>query len=177
MPHYEQLAADFYRRIDCITGAVDALAPGLEAAARQLVDAVLADKRLLLCGAGGDNALAQYAARLLRRPGDALPALPALCLGGADDPGEQLWQDLRSLSRDGDLLLCIDSSDAGATAAGAGRLAQQRNLQAVLLAPPGDHGVATVVSLQAADAELRCELALMALHELRALVLRLLMGE
>jgi DnaA initiator-associating protein len=179
MADYEQLAGSFYRRIDCIAGAVDLLAPGISAAAEKVVAAVLDDRRLLICAADRDSSLAQYAALLLRRPGDDLPALPALFVGSAGQPAEQLWQDLRSLSRDGDLLLCIDCSETATTAAAAAALGQRRNAGVVLLSAgsaPGDHG-AVHIELRAADGELRRELALMAFHELRGQILRLLMGE
>jgi len=177
MTHYEQLAAGFHRRIDCIAGAVDALAPGLDGAAQQIVSAVLDDRRILLCGTGPDSSLARYGALLLRRPGDAMPTLPALLLGAEEEPLEQLWQDVRCLARDGDILLCIDSSDNAATAGAAAKLAAQRNLIAVLLSAENAFADAIAVELRAADAELRRELALMAVHELRSQVLRLLMGE
>lgn len=175
---YQQLADGFHRRIDCIAGAVDALAPGIDAGARQIVSAVLADQRILLCGSPRDSALAHYATLLLRRPGDSLPALPAIHFDSAGQGVEQLWQDVRCLSRDGDLLVCFDSSDAGDTALGAAALAAQRNLLPVLFSVATDpQGGSLPITLQAADSELRRELALMAFHELRGRVLRLLMGE
>ena len=66
MSSYDSLSRQFHARIDAIAGAVDALAPGLEAAAAQVVEAALSDQRVLLCASGPDAALAHYFAQQLR---------------------------------------------------------------------------------------------------------------
>lgn len=175
---YDQIAADFHRRIDCIAGAVDHLAPALEQAAELLARAVLEDRKILVCACGPDTGLGTHLAALLRT-GDQGPAMPALALGDATIAGEgtALWRDLRTLSRDGDVLLCLDTNADAPLATQCAEFAHQRNLLAVSLSHGGIATGGLTIPLIAADEELRKELALMAAHSLRNQVWNHLLGD
>ena len=177
MDSYAAITGAFHQRIDMIATAVDALAPELESAAQRLVDTVLADGKVLVCAAGEDHALGAYAASRIRLPLEGGPALPALYLGSSEFPGEgaRLWRDVRTLSRDGDILLCVDTSDAGATAAMSLRVAAERNLAAVSLSYAQQEGA--YIPLPPAASALRGELALMAVNALLELTRLIMFGE
>ena len=178
MTSYEQIAADFHRRIDCIAGAVDHLAPALEQAAELLARAVLEDRKILVCACGTDEGLGTYLAGLLRT-GDLGPAMPALAFGDAAIAGEgtDMWRDLRTLSRDGDVLLCLDTNADAPLATRCAEFARQRNLLAINLSDAGTATDGLSIPLIAPDEGLRKELALMAAHSLRDQVWKHLLGE
>jgi phosphoheptose isomerase len=177
---YEHIASSFHTRIDAIAGAVDALAPGLQAAAQQIVDAALNDQRILVCAGGDDTALGSYAGHLLRSSWGGAPPLPALALGSTtDDSGRaSLWRDVRTLAKDGDVLLCIDTAENALLAREAGAVAAERNLCAQLLSELTElPGAGILLPLNSDEITLRRELALMSVHSLRELIADLLMGE
>lgn len=177
MDAYAAIAGAFHQRIDLIASAVDELAPGLEAAGEQAVATVLGDGKLLVCAAGEDHALGAYAASRMREPLRGGPSLPAVYLGSSEFSGEgaRLWRDLRTLSRDGDVLLCIDTSETGATAAMSQRVARERNLAPITLSYA--QLAAPYIPLSAASAGLRGELALMAINSLLDLIRLTMLGE
>jgi phosphoheptose isomerase len=171
---YARIAESFHRRIETITGAVDAMAPGIEGAATVLTQAALEDRRIFLVGADSDAALADFVAHSLR---SGEPPLPALSLGCSEALDDRLWRDLRTLARDGDVLLCIDTlAGAPLTASGA-EFAATRNLRLVTLSDREDTGAPAVITLQAATRDLRRELLLMACHCLQVEIRHLLLGE
>lgn len=180
MTPYEHIASSFHTRIDTIAGAVDALAPGLQAAAQQIVDAVLNDQRILVCAGGDDTALGSYAGQLLRSRWRDAPPLPALALScTTDDSGRaSLWSDVRTLAKDGDVLLCIDTAEDALLAREAAEVAAQRSLGALLMSGLTTlPGTGILLPLHSDEITLRRELALMSVHSLRELIADLLMGE
>lgn len=177
MSGYTRIAESFHRRIEAITGAVDIMAPGIEDAATVLTQAALEDRRIFVVGSGSDAALAEWLARSLRSDEDARPPLPAIPLVCTEPPGERLWSDLRPLTRDGDVLLCIDTSDTAALATAGVEFAAGRNLRLVTLSEPNDTGATAAIFLTAATRDLRRELLLMACHCLQVEIRHLLLGE
>lgn len=179
MTGYRRIAEAFHLRIDCIVGAVDAAAPGIEAGAALLTQAALNDRKILVCGTSCDARLAQFLAECLRGAEATAPALPALAIAHDDVPGTDsvLWRDLRLLARDGDVVVCLDSSAGAATARACVQLAEERNLYLITLSESlgSDHHAA--IELAAATAELRRELMLMACHCLQGEIRQLLMGD
>lgn len=178
MDSYEHLSAAFQRRMACIAGAVDILAPGIEAAVTKLIGAVMEDRKILLCGCGTDKALVEHMAQTLRCP-DPPPSLPAIAIIGDGEPDvdASLWRDLRTLSRDGDVLLALDTRDGAAFAQISARFAQERNLSAIILSQYLEPLADSCVVLEAEDQSLRSELALMATHCLREQIRHQLLGE
>jgi phosphoheptose isomerase len=179
MDNYDRIAGAFHRRIDSIAGAVDAMAPGIDSAAQLLTQAVLEDRKILICGCAGDAGIATHVAATLRTPGDAGPALPTLAFTSDEAPSDhsQLWRDLRTLSRDGDVLLCIDSSAGAQLARRSVHFAVQRNLVAIAVSEPLDGIAGTRITLQAENPALRSELILMACHCLQEQIKLVMLGE
>ncbi|MEE4277494.1 MAG: phosphoheptose isomerase [Halieaceae bacterium] len=180
MNTYERIAGAFHRRIDCIAGAVDFLAAGVEQGAALLTQAVLEDHKILVLGTGSDAGLALALAESLRGAEAGAPALPALALTHDDDVGTEsaLWRDLRVLARDGDVLLCLDTRSGAPLARAASKLAQDRGLRFVSLAEGSQSGAGDVaIELNADDRPLRRELLLMASHCLQTEIRHLLLGE
>jgi D-sedoheptulose 7-phosphate isomerase len=176
---YSHIAELFHRRIDCIAAAVDALAPGLETAAEKLTETVLADRKIIVCGVGVDATLAEHIAAEHRAAPNEGPNLPAIGRGAQEPPDDlaPLWRDLRTLARDGDVLLSIDSSDDGRFAGRCADFARQRNLLSVAMSEPREQPMGVCVVLRASDPVLRSELALMACHGLLEQVRQHLLGE
>jgi phosphoheptose isomerase len=178
---YERTAADFHRRIDAIAAGVDTMAPGIEAAATQLFEALLNDRRILVCASGADAPLAAHVVRCLLRGTGSAPPLPAQVLTSdqADAADAPHWRDVRVLARDGDVLLCLDTDDAAPAAQRAAALAAERNLGCILLSelPASAQPNAVQITLPTSDRTLRQELALMAVHSLYGLLSALLVGE
>jgi phosphoheptose isomerase len=176
---YDRIAGAFHQRIECIAGAVDTLAPGVEQAAVMLTEAVLEDHRVLVLGTGCDAGLAQTLAESLRGGEAGAPPLPAVALARDDGAARDslLWRDLRMLARDGDVLLCLDSDPAASLAMACARVADERQLALVTIAPPHAQAAGAQIGLLADDAALRRELLLMACHCLQGEIRHLLLGE
>ena len=180
MNAYDLIASDFHGRIELIAGAVDALAPGLQQVAEALADTALEDRRVFVAAAGADAYLAHYAAALLRSQDGGLPPLPAFATGvaGTGVAPDMLWGELRTLARDGDTLLFIDCTSGASTGREAMALAQERNLLPLLLSEAEALAApAIAVHLLAGSDEQRRELALMAIHSVQQLLLKILLGE
>ncbi|WP_439101848.1 phosphoheptose isomerase [Congregibacter sp.] len=176
--NYERTAASFHRRIETIANAVDSMAPGLTAATSLLAQAMLDDRKVLVCACGKDAALAAHVAATLRTPIEPGPALPALAFCSDSAGGDtQLWRDLRTLSRDGDVLLCIDRGAGAAIAQKFIQFAETRNLVTIALSDNTEVPGGSCIALRAADEDQRSELALMAIHCLREHIKQFLLGE
>ncbi|MEM1404755.1 MAG: phosphoheptose isomerase [Pseudomonadota bacterium] len=177
MNSYELIATQFHQRIDSIAGAVDTMAPGLEAASALLVQAVLDDRKVLVVATGQDALLGETLAETLRGPDAAAPPLPALAFTGSSniDPAK-LWRDLRTISRDGDVLIALDTGTDAPLLQSAAEFANERNLVAIGLSETQDSDCAATITLLAQDPRLRKELGLMAVHVLQEQVRQYLMG-
>jgi DnaA initiator-associating protein len=167
MEPYEQIAQAFHKRIDCIAGAVDAMAPGIEAASHLILQAALQDRKLLIFAGSQDAPFGDHLVNLLRTPVDSRPALPAISIGAREAPDNDPanWHDIKTLSRDGDVLLCIDSISGAAIARACSQIASQRNLVTISMSELFEHGKPTVcIDLRADERALRRELIVMACH-------------
>lgn len=176
---YESIAALFHQRIDSIVGAVDSMAEGLQGAANSAMQAVMEDRKLLLIGCAEDAMLAQYAAGIFRTPVDGTPPIPAIAITAdtSDTPDSIIWKELRTLSRDGDVMIAIDTRDQGPSVAQSMLVANERNLVSINLSEQLESAANATILLRASDSLQRRELALMALHTLQALIRRTWVGE
>ena len=176
---YDTIAALFHQRIDSIVGAVDTMAAGLQSAASSAMQAVMEDRKLILIGCGDDAVLAQYAASLFRTPADDTPPVPAIAVSSdtSDDPDAKIWRELRTLSRDGDVIIAIETGEHGNTIAQSLVVAQERNLVPIILSEQMAPNATGMIFLQESNPLQRRELALMALHTLRELIRRTWLGE
>ncbi len=106
----------FQQVIDSMVMSVDVIAAPIEVAAAGVTSSLLQGGTLYCCALGCDRSLAQLTADRLMYPVDSdRPALPAMAFTGQEDAqgGDSPWRDVRALMRDGDSVLCIDSSPDG----------------------------------------------------------------
>ncbi len=166
MDYYRIIADNFQRTIDTIVMSVDPLAEVIERGGQLMAEALLADRKIIVCGNGVDAALAQlFTCNLLNRFDDDRPALPALTLGAdsasvtaiAQSIGisEIFSRQLRALGQAGDVLLCINSSIGTDNLLRAVQTAQERNMGIVMMSNAGDSEVGTLMRPE--DVELRVD--------------------
>ena len=166
MDYYRIIADNFQRTIDTIVMSVDPLAEVIERGGQLMAEALLADRKIIVCGNGVDAALAQlFTCNLLNRFDEDRPALPALTLGAdsasvtaiAQSIGisEIFSRQLRALGQEGDVLLCINSSIGTGNLLRAVQTAQERNMGVVMMSNVGDSEIGTV--LRPEDVELRVD--------------------
>ena len=178
MDSYNELATAFHRRIESIAAAVDVMAPGLDRATALIVQAVMNDRKILVCACGPDRGLAIHLASLLRAPENS-PPLPAIAVVSdvSGEASDGLWRDLRTLSRDGDVLLSLDTREGADFAALCDQFARERNLGVVALSDANERIAERAVTLAATGSDLRSELLLMAAHCLLDRIRQQLLGE
>ncbi len=134
----------FQRSIEAKMQVGEELAPLIEAAADQMVQALLSEKKILVCGNGPSAALAQiFASNLIDRFEKERPGLPAIWLGGnmasytaivADTQHQEVYaKPVRALGQEGDLLLLISSSGNATNLVQAMAAAADRGLTIIAL--------------------------------------------
>ncbi len=150
MDHYQRIAQHFQGSIEAAAMAVDTFAEPLARAAELVAESLLSDRKVMVCGAGADAALAQlFVSHMQSPPERERPALPAINLAGdgatlsalaTSGPEVDLFAaQVRALGQSGDTLLCINSAAGANGLAGALRAATERNLSIVLVSN-GDDG-------------------------------------
>ena len=150
MDQYQRIAEHFQGSIEAAAMAVDAFAQPLAAAAELIAQTLLADGKIIVCGAGPDAALGQlFVCHMQSPPERERPALPAIglaadgaaitALATAQADGDLFAAQVRALGQSGDTLLCINSAPRGDALVGALRAARERNLSVVLVSN-GDDG-------------------------------------
>lgn len=171
----------FQRSIEAKMQVGEELAPLIEAAADRLVQALLDEKKILVCGNGTSAALAQiFAASLTDRFEKERPSLPAIWLGSnmasytaivADAHHQEVYaKPLRALGQPGDLLVVISSSGNAANLQHAIGAARDRGLAVIALT--GRNGGELANLLGPGDLELRARVnARSRIHEIHLLVL------
>jgi D-sedoheptulose 7-phosphate isomerase len=171
----------FQRSIEAKMQVGEELAPLIETAADRLVQALLDEKKILVCGNGPSAALAQiFAANLTDRFEKERPSLPAIWLGSnmasytaivADAQYQEVYaKPLRALGQPGDLLLVISSSGNAVNLQHAIVAARDRGLAVIALT--GRNGGEVANLLVPGDMELRARVnARSRIHEIHLLVL------
>ncbi len=150
MDHYQRIAEHFQGSIEAAAMAVDSFADPLAQAAELVANALLADRKVMVCGAGPDAALGQLFVSYMQCPPEReRPALPAVSLAtdgaalsglATAEAGADLFApQVRALGQAGDALVCINSAPRGDALVGAVRAALERNLSLVLVSN-GDDG-------------------------------------
>ena len=188
MDHYQIISGRFQATIETIAQSVDLLAEPLAQSSTLLTNALLADRKIIVCGNGPDAGLAQlFASKLLDRFEQERPALPALALAAdaasltaiAHQEGiEEIYsRQIRALGQAGDILLCIASTLAAASIQRAVTAAHERNMAVIILSITADEQLPGLLAdgdiALVADCErqsLAAELHLMLLHSLCELV-------
>jgi len=126
------------------------LASPIASAAGMMVNALLNEKKILVCGNGGSAALAQYfAARMLNhfemeRPGLATIALPAdnstlTSIANGSDFSKVFSKQVSALGQPGDILIVMSNSGNSANILAAIKAAHERDMQIVAMSG-GDGG-------------------------------------
>lgn len=171
----------FQRSIEAKMQVGEELAPLIEAAADQMVQALLSEKKILVCGNGPSAALAQiFASNLIDRFEKERPGLPAIWLGGnmasytaivADAQHQEVYaKPVRALGQEGDLLLLISSSGNATNLVQAMGAAADRGL--TIIALTGRDGGEVGKRLSPMDLELCARVnSRSRIHEIHLLVL------
>ena len=168
MDYYRIIADNFQSTIDTGVMSVDPLTQGIERGGQLMTEALLADRKIIVCGNGVDAALAQlFTCNLLNRFDGDRPALPGFTLGAnnatvtaiAQSTGisEIFSRELRALGHAGDVLLCINSSISTDNLLRAVQTAQERNMGIVMLSNARDSEIGTLMRPE--DVELRVDTA------------------
>lgn len=149
MDYYQIIANNFQRTIETISMSVDPLAGMIESGSQIMATALLADRKIVMCGNGVDAALAQlFTCNLMNRFEEDRPALPALTLGSepacvtaiahSNSMKDFFSRQLRALGQAGDILLCINSSRSAGNLLRAVQTAQERNMGVIVLSNSRD---------------------------------------
>ncbi|WP_185235053.1 SIS domain-containing protein [Teredinibacter franksiae] len=120
------------------------LAPMIEQASDIMVNALLNDKKIMICGNGTSSALAQiFTSSLLDRYEKERPSLPAIWLGSAVSTYTAIAADynyaeiyakpIRALGHEGDILVSLSTSGNSSNLIAAVSAAHDRNMQVVAL--------------------------------------------
>jgi phosphoheptose isomerase len=192
MDCYQIIAKNFQTIIESISMSVDALANPIERSTKLLTDALLADRKVVVCGNGPDAALAQlFSCTLLSRLENDRPALPALCLGSDSSSltaiattsgiNELFSRQVRALGQPGDILLCISSGEGHNNLIRAVQAAHERNMQVVALSNTHNGELSTLITSEDVDIQVNTarrphtiELQTMVIHTLCELIDRCL---
>lgn len=194
MDHYQIIAKNFQNTIEMIAMSVDTLAETIERGSQLMSKALLADRKIIVCGNGVDAALAQiFTCNLLNRFDKDRPALPALTLGtdsasvtaiarssGIDNI---FSRQLRALGQAEDVLLCINSSSSADNLLRAVQTAQERNMAVIVMSNTTDAEIGNLMRpedvemlVQSQQQSLIVEMHTMVIHNFCELIDRSLFG-
>ena len=141
---FEQIQATYSDSIQAQISAASVLPGTIEVAGNKMIDAIMNNKKILVCGNGGSAASAQYfAAKLLNRFEIERPSLPAIALTTDTTTLTAIANDyhfnnifskqISALSTDGDILFVITNSGDSTNIIEAIKMAQQKNMIVILL--------------------------------------------
>lgn len=144
MNYQERVKQHFTASIDTKMQAMEALTPFITEAADCMVQALLAEKKMLSCGNGGSAGDAQhFSAELLNRFERERPPLPAIAITtdtstltsiANDYSYEEVFsKQVRALGQEGDVLLAISTSGNSPNVIHAIHAAHDRNMRVVQL--------------------------------------------
>lgn len=144
--------------------SVDSLTPMIATAAASLIDCLLSEGKILVCGNGGSAADAQhFASELLNRFELERPGLPALALTTDASTLTSIANDyhfddvfakqIRALGQAGDRLIVISTSGQSPNIVNAVRAAHERDMTVIALS--GRDGGRVADTLRTNDIEIR----------------------
>lgn len=178
----DRIIANFHNSIDSQATASEVLPPLLEHASTLIVNCLINDNKILVCGNGGSAALAQhFASEMLHRHEKDRPSLPAMALstdsstltaiGNNGNFNEVFSKQVLALGQPGDILLVITSSCKSNNVVQAVQAAHERGM--TTLALTGGDGGDVAALLSSEDFEIRApadqpsriqEIHLLAMH-------------
>jgi D-sedoheptulose 7-phosphate isomerase len=166
----------FHESIEAKMHAGESLAPLIAQASRDIVAALLDEKKILTCGNGISAAQAHiFTSSLMNGIDQERPSLPALSLGTdvigiSDNNNDTYAKQIRTLGQAGDILLVISTTGNSSNLLQAISAAHDKNMQVIALTGR-DGGDATAL-LDSRDIELRAPLdAKYRIHEVHLLTL------
>ncbi len=181
MPLQAHIHSRFLAGIDAQRDAIEQLAEPLARAAELMVESLMREGKILVCGQAGSHDTARlFASLMVNRYQQARPALAAIALDGgahalADDadPAAAYARQIESLGQAGDVLLAISGTGNAPGVLAALRGAHEKDLRVVVLAG-GDGGLLAeslneqdvVICTFAESAAFTRELHLRAIHSL-----------
>lgn len=144
MDPVQRVKNNFLESIQIKTDATDELAPVIANSAAAIANALLNDKKILVCGNGGSAADAQhFSAEMLNRFEMERPGLPAIALTTDTSTLTSIANDyqyaeiyskqIRALGQEGDVLLAISTSGESHNIVHAIDAAHDRNMTVIAL--------------------------------------------
>jgi len=177
----ERIYSLFQQSVEAKMHVGEQLAPLIEQAGNILVDSLLNEGKVLICGNGTSAALAQiFSSALIDRYEQERPSLPAIWLGSnvatytaisADTQHANVYaKPIRALGTPNDTLVVISTSGNSANLLQAVRAAHERNLRVIALT--GRDGGDIAKHLNEHDIEIRVELPSRGrIHEVHLLII------
>lgn len=171
----------FQRSIEAKMNVGEELAPVIEYAADRIVQALLEEKKVLVCGNGPSAALSQiFASNLIDRFEKERPSLPAIWLGSnmasytaivADAHHNDVYaKPIRALGQAGDILVVISTSGNAGNLLQAISSARDRGVDVIALTGRDGGDISTMLAPE--DIELRARVdSRSRIHEIHLLVL------
>jgi D-sedoheptulose 7-phosphate isomerase len=139
-----RVAGNFQQHLDTVQSHIEELAPVIAEGADRMIQALLADRKILACGNGGSAADSQhFSSELLNRFEQERPGLPAVALTTDSSTLTSIANDynyndifakqVRALGKPGDVLLAISTSGNSRNVVRAVEAARERDMVVVAL--------------------------------------------
>ena len=177
----QQVVEIFHESVEAKIQAIESLAPHIADAADLLVQCLLDDGKIMVCGNGTSGTTAQqFTANLITRPEKERPSLPAICLNtdiitlGAvannHNFNEVYSKQIRALGKPGDALLVITTNSSSNSLVHAIQAAHDREMNVIIIC--GQEGGDIAAILTAEDIELRVpNNSIARIHEIQLLTI------
>lgn len=190
----EYITQHIAEHMEAVAQSASRVTPSLEHAAERLVTSLLSDGRILACGNGSTNTLAQYFCTcLLNRYEHDRPALPAINLGGDATTFAAICRDsrfnetfsrqVRALGKEGDVLLALSDDGNKANLIQAIQAAHERQMLVIVMTASEDtdlhsllHPQDVEITLPGLSHTMAAEVMLVLLNSLCGLVENMLFG-
>lgn len=140
----QRVQDNFKQHLDTVQSNLEALSPVITEGADLIIEALLSDRKILVCGNGGSAADSQhFSSELLNRFEQERPGLPAIALTTDSSTLTSIANDyhyddifakqVRALGQPGDVLLAISTSGNSRNVVRAIEAAKEREMVAVAL--------------------------------------------
>lgn len=142
MSIFETIINHFNGQVDAISGHTEAATPYIAEAAHLFAHTLLEGHKILCCGAGSSQAIAQHFCSELDSLNAHRPSLPCILLGGAqniaaaidnDEPYDYLARQINALGNSGDTLVLFSVSGQEKSLIRAIETANNRKLSLVIV--------------------------------------------
>lgn len=164
MSHIDRIKNHFLASINTLTLSSETLAETIQNAAEVMVQCLLNNRKILVCGNGGSAAQAQhFSSEMLNRFEKERPSLPAITLttdsstltsiANDYDYSEIFAKQIRGLGQEGDILLAISTSGNSPNIIRAIQVAQFKDMSVISLSGKDGGEVASI--LTPSDIEIR----------------------